>query len=103
MNCLSANYFGRCHSFVSLTDSFSNAGMWECPDFFPMPGDSKNRYILKYSAGGDWYEIGTYDEEAEVGTQYKSGLKCMQESCSIGTVFMMIRHRSNAYNCGCCV
>ena len=41
--------------------------MWECPDFFPMPNDTQNRYILKYSAGGDWYEIGTYDEKAEVG------------------------------------
>ena len=57
----------------------SNAGMWECPDFFNAINDTKGRWVLKYSAGGDWYRIGSYDAEHDVSVVV-FGLQAMQES-----------------------
>jgi len=38
-------------------------GMWECPDFYPIPGT--NTYVLKASAGGDWWASGQYIENSD--------------------------------------
>jgi sucrose-6-phosphate hydrolase SacC (GH32 family) len=35
-------------------------GMFECPDFFPLPG-VPDLYVAKYSDNGDWATVGTYD------------------------------------------
>ena len=65
---------GRCRrqiwcNFHSLLAA--QYGMWECPDFFPIP-NSPQTYALKYSAGGrDWYTLGTYDENKQVAISLK--------------------------------
>lgn len=38
-------------------------GMWECPDFYNIPGT--DTYVLKASAGGDWWATGEYVEEKD--------------------------------------
>lgn len=44
------------------------AGMWECPDFFPLDG-SNGLYVAKHSSGGqDWYAIGHYDTTSHTFT-----------------------------------
>jgi len=48
-------YVGAFHSH--------GGGMWECPDFYPIPGSDK--YLLKASAGGDWWSVGDYTENSD--------------------------------------
>jgi len=38
-------------------------GMWECPDFYPITGT--DTYVLKASAGGDWWATGQYIENKD--------------------------------------
>eukprot|EP00051_Salpingoeca_urceolata_P019773 m.291826 g.291826 ORF g.291826 m.291826 type:complete len:584 (+) comp19480_c0_seq4:2017-3768(+) len=45
-------YVGAFHSHGS--------GMWECPDFYQIP--STDAYVLKASAGGDWWTVGSYKQ-----------------------------------------
>lgn len=53
-------------SYVHPLYTTTQYGMWECPDFFPIP-NSPQTYALKYSAGGrDWYTLGMYDENKQV-------------------------------------
>lgn len=35
---------------------------WECPDFYRIPGSDK--WVLKGSASGDWWSLGSYTEVA---------------------------------------
>lgn len=52
----------RSWSISNVLWSNPGAGMWECPDFFPLDGDGLGYYAAKHSSGGqDWYAIGTYD------------------------------------------
>jgi beta-fructofuranosidase len=37
-----------------------NIAFWECPDFFEVPNTGK--YVMKGSASGDWWSLGTYTE-----------------------------------------
>ena len=39
-----------------------NVAFWECPDFFQIPGSDK--WVLKGSASGDWWSLGTYAQVA---------------------------------------
>ena len=39
--------------------------MWECPDFYRIPGTDS--WVLKASAGGDWWTVGTYAEVDDLG------------------------------------
>jgi len=48
-------YVGAFHSH--------GGGMWECPDFYPIPGSDK--YLLKASANGDWWAVGDYTENPD--------------------------------------
>eukprot|EP00911_Craspedida_sp_UC1_P002038 UC1_evm1s1574 len=36
----------------------NNPQFWECPDFYPVPGT--DLWVLKASANGDWWSVGTY-------------------------------------------
>lgn len=52
------------------------AKYWECPDFFPLLGESaqKDVWVAKFSnttpAGGDWWFTGTYDEAGGTFTPF---------------------------------
>jgi len=48
-------YVGAFHSHGS--------GMWECPDFYNIP--NTDAWVLKASAGGDWWAVGEYHENPD--------------------------------------
>ncbi|XP_065195328.1 uncharacterized protein LOC135826656 [Sycon ciliatum] len=50
-------------TFAGVLSDASKETLELCPDFFNAINDPKGRWILKYSAGGDWYRIGSYDAE----------------------------------------
>lgn len=51
--------------YVGKFHSHGNEKMWECPDFYPLPGTSL--HVLKASAAGrDWWAVGKYVEVADV-------------------------------------
>jgi beta-fructofuranosidase len=52
---VSWNYVGAFHSH--------GGGMWECPDFYRLPGT--DAWVLKASASGDWWTVGTYTEVSD--------------------------------------
>merc|ERR1719331_369599 len=48
-------YVGAFHSH--------GGGMWECPDFYKIP--NTDTYVLKASAGGDWWATGRFVEQSD--------------------------------------
>lgn len=50
---------------TGMLNSGDRTGMWECPDFFAVPGTRGSLYLLKASTlGRDYWALGTYDDVA---------------------------------------
>ena len=51
-------------AYVGKFHSHGKQDMWECPDFYALPGSSL--HVLKASTGGqDWWAVGTYVEVSD--------------------------------------